>query len=177
MFCPNCGVETQRETKFCRSCGMDLKLVSQSFAGQTQIIGEQQAPKESQRRQAMKWGFVTFWGGILLAALLAIMGDAFIPISQRLGVFIGNLAPLGGLVTTVGIGIMLYSLFLPKAPSAKSPSAKSQKANPKLQSQTPAQLPPEPYRQPVGSVTESTTRLFDQPDSIGSIRDRARQRE
>jgi len=154
---------------------MDLKLVSQSFAGQTQIINEQQAPKESQRRQAMKLGFVTFWGGILLAALLAIMGDAFIPISQRLGVFIGNLAPLGGLVTTVGIGIMIYSLFLPKAPSTKS--QKSQKANPKLQSQTPAQLPPEPYRQPVGSVTESTTRLFDQPDSMGSVRDRARQRE
>jgi hypothetical protein len=151
---------------------MDLKLVSQSFAGQTQIINEQQTPKESQRRQAMKLGFVTFWGGILLAALLAIMGDVFIPISQRLGGFIGNLAPVGGLVTMVGIGIMIYSFFLPKAPSTKSPKAKA-----KQQSQTPAQLPPEPYRQPVSSVTESTTRLFDQSDSMGSIRDRARQRE
>ena len=172
MYCPNCGSETQTDSKFCRLCGTDLNIVSQALTGQLQTASEQTPSKESQRRRAAKWGFITFWGGVLLAALFAIIGDAFVPLSHRLGVFVGNLAPLGGLVSTLGIGLMIYSLFLPKSQSGQSEPTK-----PKLRAEPRAQISSEPYRQPVRSVTENTTRLFEQSDSKASMRDTARQRE
>lgn len=30
MYCPHCGVQNVQETKFCRGCGEDLRLVSQA---------------------------------------------------------------------------------------------------------------------------------------------------
>ena len=31
MYCPHCGTQNLSETKFCRSCGRDLRLVSQAI--------------------------------------------------------------------------------------------------------------------------------------------------
>ena len=31
MYCPHCGVQNAQETRFCRGCGEDLKLVSQAI--------------------------------------------------------------------------------------------------------------------------------------------------
>jgi hypothetical protein len=33
MFCPNCGRNNPRETKFCASCGTNLEAVSQALSG------------------------------------------------------------------------------------------------------------------------------------------------
>ena len=33
MFCPNCGRDNSRETKFCASCGTNLEAVSQALNG------------------------------------------------------------------------------------------------------------------------------------------------
>jgi hypothetical protein len=33
MFCPNCGRDNSRETKFCASCGTNLEAVSQALSG------------------------------------------------------------------------------------------------------------------------------------------------
>jgi hypothetical protein len=33
MFCPNCGRDNSRETKFCASCGTNLEVVSQALSG------------------------------------------------------------------------------------------------------------------------------------------------
>jgi hypothetical protein len=33
MFCPNCGRDNPRETKFCASCGTNLEVVSQALTG------------------------------------------------------------------------------------------------------------------------------------------------
>jgi zinc ribbon protein len=33
MFCPNCGRNNSRETKFCASCGTNLEAVSQALSG------------------------------------------------------------------------------------------------------------------------------------------------
>ena len=31
MFCPNCGTENQEDIAYCRSCGDDLKIISQAM--------------------------------------------------------------------------------------------------------------------------------------------------
>jgi hypothetical protein len=33
MFCPNCGRDNSRETKFCASCGINLEAISQALSG------------------------------------------------------------------------------------------------------------------------------------------------
>jgi hypothetical protein len=178
MYCPNCGIETTPDRKFCRSCGTDLITISRVLTGQLQVVepgstaSEGPQPWHSYRRGALKAGFMAFWGGILLAAFFGIVGTALQEVDRSVGALVQNLAGLGGLVVLLGIGLMIYSLFLPKA-SAYSKTLQTRLPNP----EPPVQLPPERYRQPVSSVTDSTTRLFDETDQSASIRDRARRNE
>jgi zinc-ribbon domain len=179
MYCPNCGIETTPDRKFCRSCGMDLITISRVLMGELQVVEPGSGatslalPWYSQRRGMAKFGFATFWGGILLAALFGIVGSAIEEVDHSAGLMIQNFAGLGGLVVLVGIGLMLYSLFLSKAPANFQPPR--QMGLPKSQPQ--ASLPPESYRQPISSVTESTTKLFDESDQTTPARNRARQNE
>ena len=34
MYCPKCGSQSDENTKFCRTCGTDLNIVSQAITGQ-----------------------------------------------------------------------------------------------------------------------------------------------
>jgi hypothetical protein len=180
MYCPNCGTETTAERKFCRACGMDLITITRVLTGQLQVVEPGSGTSETRalswhdhRRGTAKAGFIAFWGGILLAATFGIVGAAFENIDVSVASFIQNLAGLGGLVVTVGIGMLIYSLFLPKAP----PFARRPLESPLPNSQPQAQFPAESYRQPVSSVTESTTRLFDDGEKLSSTRDRAQRSE
>jgi hypothetical protein len=158
---------------------MDLITVSRVLTGELQVVepgskaSETGLPWHSQRRGVVKAGFITFWGGIVLAALFGILGGAVENVNNSLGAFLGGLAGLGGLVVLVGIGMMIYSLFIAKAPAYAQPPGQMRLPN----SQPQAQLPPESYRQPVSSVTDSTTKLFDETDRAAPTRDRARRSE
>jgi hypothetical protein len=179
MYCPNCGTEATTDKKFCRSCGTDLITVSRVLTGQLQVVepgssaGQSALPWYSQRRGAAKAGFIAFWGGILLAAMFGIVGSAFEEVNRPFGLLVQNFVGLGGLVVLFGIGLMLYSLFLPKAKAQSQPPPQTRFPN----SQPHAELPPESYRQPVSSVTESTTRLFNEEEQKNPTRDRARRIE
>jgi len=169
MYCPNCGTETQPDKKFCRACGMDLNLIVRAMTGSLPIFEPTQLPTESPRRKMVKMGFITFGGGILLAALLAIFSEVVSQMSHGFSNVLQNLTPIGGLVVLLGFGMMIYSLFLPKAQVARPfvmPEALPQPP-PRVQ------LPQENYRQPISSVTESTTRLFDETDARVPVRDNA----
>jgi hypothetical protein len=158
---------------------MDLITISRVLTGELQVVepgsstGETSLPWHSQRRGMVKAGFITFWGGIVLAALFGIIGGAVENVNNSLGLFLGNLAGLGGLVVLIGIGMMVYSLFLPKAPAYAKPPRQTRLPD----SQPQAQLPPESYRQPVSSVTDSTTKLFEDAEHKAAARDRARRNE
>jgi hypothetical protein len=176
MYCPNCGTEIQPDKKFCRACGMDLNLIVRAMNGTLPTIDPAQVLAESPRRKMVKMGFITVGGGIFLAALLAIFSEVVLPMSRGLGSILQNLAPLGGLITAFGLGMMIYSLFLPKAQTVR-PFVQPQ-IQPQIQMQPPhAQLPPESHRQPIGSVTESTTRLFEEDEARVPARDRASQKQ
>src|SRR4051812_22394477 len=38
MYCPHCGTQNAQETKFCRGCGEDLRLVSQAVTKSLPLI-------------------------------------------------------------------------------------------------------------------------------------------
>jgi hypothetical protein len=153
---------------------MDLITVSRALAGELQVVEPGSAPAEAaphwynQRHGMARAGFITFWGGIVLAALFGIVGDAVGNVDNSLGTLLVNLAGLGALVVLIGIGMMFYSLFLSKAPAYPLPPQQPRLPNPGSQ----AQFPQEGYRQPISSVTEPTTKLFDEADPRTQARDR-----
>jgi hypothetical protein len=125
------------------------------------------APAESvdQRRRYMRIGFILFWSGIVLAALLGILGDATRSLSWRLGSFIENLAALGVPVILTGVGVMIYSRLFPTAGASQPalPRAFPYSAaaiNAPRQQATPVVETREPH--PAASVTEHTTYALDQ---------------
>lgn len=163
MYCPSCGIETAAaERKFCRSCGMDLQLAARTITGEIQPNDVSDQLARGPRRTTMRIGFATLWGGLMLAILLAIAGEAIEGLNPTLGTLINNLAPLGALVMLIGVGVMIYSRFLPKTPSPARPSHDRAL----LQNSQQMTLPPERLRQPVSSVTESTTKLFEEKPSV-----------
>jgi hypothetical protein len=38
MYCPKCGIHNNDETKFCRGCGENLKIISQAMARRLPVI-------------------------------------------------------------------------------------------------------------------------------------------
>lgn len=165
MYCPNCGIETSIDKRFCRGCGMDIRAVAQAFKGNPANLSTVQnmfslQGAESPRKKVRRIGFITMGGGLLLASMLAIIGGAFSTLGGNLGNFVASLSGLGGLVFMLGIGIMIYSCFLPKTSSIShtSPYDAIPPAEPNVQ------IPPAPFRQSVSSVTENTTDLLDLED-------------
>lgn len=158
MYCPNCGIETAAERKYCRSCGMDLQLIARAMTADIQPddVGGELA--KSPRRKVMRVGFATLWGGLMLALLLVISGEAVWGLNRTLGTLLSDLSPLGALVMMLGVGVMIYSRFLPRTPV---PSQASRDRG-LLPNPPQVMLPPESIRQPVSSVTESTTKLFEE---------------
>ncbi|HSE98056.1 MAG TPA: hypothetical protein VLD57_07265 [Blastocatellia bacterium] len=141
---------------------MNLDLISQVMSGQLPVIPPStSAPKGSlfdlnDRSKTTRLGFLTLWGGIVLAALIGIIGGALSNIAGDVGGFVASLAGIGGLVFMIGIGLLIYSRFLPKPEKTIQPQQNW--------------LPPQqPYidmqqdfeQRPAGSVTENTTELFD----------------
>lgn len=172
MYCPKCGIDTLIDTKFCRGCGMDLQPISQILTGQPvkpspiHTLLSLQTPSVSPRKKARRAGFIAMGGGLLLAAFLGILGGAFLNLDNDLGEFVASLAGLGGLVFTVGIGIMIYSFFLSKVPTV----AHDTQPNLIPPAQPYAQMPPADFGHRVSSVTENTTNLLDTEDNRASRR-------
>jgi len=169
MYCPDCGTQTSIDQKFCRGCGTSLGLVPQPqpVADRTPYPQTpdtcEEMPDERQRYKRL--GFIMFWGGILLSALIGIVGDAMGTLSWRLGHFIQHLSGLGGLVLLAGLGFMIYSRFF--AP-VKGPRSSQQAAIPPAPGslyQSSGQAAPSfesSQARPSPSVTEHTTYTLDQ---------------
>lgn len=146
---------------------MDLNPVSQILSGQPANVSAIQnmltldTSTESPRRKARRIGFIVMGGGLLFAMLFSILGGAFSNLDGDLGSFVGSLGNLGGLIFTVGIGIMIYSFFLSKTPTASHIAQHNIIPPADLR----PQMPPAGFQQKVSSVTENTTELLDpEPD-------------
>jgi hypothetical protein len=77
MYCPNCGLQNQAGSKFCKQCGTNLAAVSDALSGK---LKQPESSKElvklikefqSGRRKAVQ-GAALFGGGIVIMILLTI---------------------------------------------------------------------------------------------------------
>jgi hypothetical protein len=128
----------------------------------------------SHRQKLLRWGFLVLWGGLLILAL-GKAGD-WMDHPERgtdpiWGILhsLGNFAPI---VFVIGIGLMIYSLFLPKVTlpvEPRQPKTSSPKTEPT------SEMPQNRLPEPLLSVTEQTTDLLERADAKVPARDTAPQ--
>ena len=149
MFCPTCGVENNQESiRFCRSCGADLRAVSQALSKSlpSQIASTVDAYLQNRYQQNMRSGVINVIA--FLALLLVGSGHLYFGWT-KMGIF---MLALGVLSLFFGAwDIWIYRRNLP--PIAKqSLSSNPNSINREVSDQASA---------PPLSVTEPTTKKLD----------------
>jgi hypothetical protein len=154
-------------------------MISQVLTGQpattppSQPPVEMSEPADSRRAKMRRWGFITIWSSIVLAAFFGITGGAIEEFAPGVGEVVASLAGLGGLILLIGLGLMFYSFLLPKATSYHQPPQPT--ALP--QARATASLPHPSRPESVSSVTEHTTELLETSDPQAPVRQATRQKE
>ena len=147
MFCPACGIENNVENvRFCRSCGADLRAVSQALSRSlpVKIASTLDAYLENRFQRNFGNGVVNL---IAFVALLGVGSGHLIYGWTRAGAF---MVGLGLLSLLLGIwDIWIYRRNLP--PVAKQPSISASTATNELEA-------PRSELSSPSSIAESTTR-------------------
>jgi hypothetical protein len=150
MYCPNCGTEnTGTEVRFCRSCGVDLRTVSQALnkSVPVKIASKLDAYLENRFQRNFANGVVN----LIAFVALIVVGSGFL-ISGRLsyGVF---MLGLGLLSLFMGVwDIWIYRRNLPPVANRSEiiPSSSTKELDTSMPS-----APPPP------SIAEPTTKRLD----------------
>src|SRR5262245_34845047 len=152
MHCPNCATENPDQHKYCRSCGMELKLVSAIVAHHRNRSG---ALKPARSEEEVVFRSVKVIAGSFatlgLGLLIALFGPKFF--SQEF------LSTVGGFIFLAGLTVFLFTCFRLawlKAKPRPVPPVHQAITQPDLQAHEAGLLAP-----PIPSITESTTKLID----------------
>ena len=67
MYCPKCGIQNDDETKFCRGCGENLKVISQAMSRRLPVIlaSKMDAYLERKNSRIRRDSIYNFFGGCL----------------------------------------------------------------------------------------------------------------
>jgi len=164
MYCPRCAAKCTDDTKFCRACGADLKVVALALA-------EQQLPSKDGKNDTQAPGREKTWiekrgegarkaveGAIMLVgSLLICLAIHFSNNHDPLGiwvVFFGWMACWGVFSLASGIGAIAQAASM-RAEAPQSQPADDPVTVPDTDPLDNARLSPSP------SVTENTTRSLE----------------
>ena len=156
MTCPKCGLQTQVEQKFCRSCGTSLRMTTQPLAELDTISAPERPPAVSLKGKAQRGNTSVLRGFVMMFIGIAI------------GV-VGKKLLHEDIVTVVGVLISLLGMFLAVYPFILPPPRENNNSNPSSQPQIPTPSRPKEYLPPgdniehVSSITERTTDLLENP--------------
>ena len=160
MYCPDCGKENPAGQKFCRSCGLSLKPISQALAGDVLLAD----PNDNSTD--ILQGEQRFWQNPLIYALLLILLGIIIGVVGDKMVLTKTVSDIGTIIALLGVGLLgLKGVMLVAAPPRYSSRSK-----PAPQIEEPTKLTLLSAEPP--SVTENTTRQLD--TSGESLKERSR---
>jgi hypothetical protein len=154
MTCPQCGLPTLSDQKFCRSCGAGLQLTTQPIAERATALEPQRASGDLVKDQYLRsrlvlWAFVMMFVGVAIG-------------------LVGKMILHEEIVTVVGVLVSLAGMLLVAYSSISPARLKQQSSIPSSprelkQSQSTKQLPQGTDVEYVASVTERTTNLLQVP--------------
>jgi zinc ribbon protein len=153
MTCPKCGLQTQADQKFCRSCGTSLRMTTQPLAELAIMSDQERTPTIGVEREAqLRNGFV-LWGFIIMfvGVAIGVVGKKLLHVD---------------IVTVVGVLLSLLGMFLSVYPFLAPPRRKKVDSSPSSQSEvlTPSRpteyLPQGSNTEYIPSITERTTDLL-----------------
>jgi hypothetical protein len=153
MNCPKCGLQTQPDQRFCRSCGDNLKIITTPLAGAATISPPASTTATVFKNEARRARSMLLWGVILMF------------IGVVIGV-IGKMLLHEEIVTVVGILFSVLGMFftafpyLLPAPRQKYDSIASSQPEGLKTSQPTRHLSPQSNVENVPSITERTTELL-----------------
>ncbi|MCI0338855.1 MAG: hypothetical protein L0226_14875 [Acidobacteria bacterium] len=170
MHCPNCGMETSKSQKYCRSCGMSLQIISQAVAEHLSEEGAKKSPDllidKKRQENFERWGKMIGACGLGMMILLLttvflcvvldkIIGTNIVAFFDLIGPIVG---PISFLLLIGGCGIFLYPHLKKEARGL----LKRQTSQPETlpQAETTRELPAALQSEMV-SVTEHTTRSLE----------------
>ena len=160
MYCPDCGKENPAGQKFCRSCGLSLRPISQALAGEVM-------PGDSDVESTfIVQGKQRFWQNPLIYALLLILLGIILGVVGDNVFHTKTVSDIGTLIALLGIGLLGFKgVMLVIRPPRYSP-----RAQPAPQVEETSRLRMLSAEPP--SVTENTTRQLE--PSIDSEKEKTR---
>lgn len=172
MYCPNCGIGSSTEQKFCRKCGLALERFADALAEELPARGPDEFETKGElleRQKRIEWwltAVLAVAGSLLVGALLyGIVAKMMIGKGEYLkGVIF--FVFIVGLISA--LGLVFYNETL-----KEKIGRKAQTREPALQPKAAetGKLLPESRFEPAASVTERTTDLLG-VEARGSRRER-----
>lgn len=161
MYCPDCGKANPVGQKFCRSCGLSLKPVSQALAGEV-------VPADAGvNSRALIVGQQGFWQNPLIYALLLILLGIVIGVVGDRVFHTPAVSDIGTIIALLGVGLLGFKgVMLVVSPPKYSPRKKQTPEIEETFQPNPRMLSAEPP-----SVTENTTRQLDATSDREKSRD------
>ena len=156
MYCPKCAASVSDNQRYCRSCGLDLQIISQVFEVKSEEVElSEDEPARGRKGRLRIRGTITLLSGLMIGCLIPIcLGllhdwEGVIPL-------ILVLSGLAGLALFAGTILLVYSESLQL-------SKKSNRPTHIMRGATTNQLSPVDNSASVPTVTERTTDLLDAP--------------
>lgn len=153
MHCPNCGSESPSAQKFCRSCGFDLKPVSQLFTGTDEVPDD-----DKWRKTLTKWvvgGFL-----VIVAVALALLFSP--PGVIGIGLGSSELAIILIILAMILAVPAVILLLLGWKPGKKLLPPQTQKFPEQWPGAQPGKTTDKLLFEPAASITEDTTRQLEE---------------
>jgi len=156
MYCPHCGVNNSDDTRYCRGCGEDLKLVAQAVTKSLPMVIAQRVDDAIDRGRGGWRSYQLFRAENRRSVAQTLMAfSALFVVVWTLGLGHGSVSFAAGFLTVMTSALFLSGLYElwtrsrqrrsgRQTPALPGPSSTKQLDEPRIPAET--------------SVTESTTR-------------------
>ena len=156
MYCPHCGTQNPPETKFCRSCGRDLRLVAQAITKSLPLLIAQRVDSAIDRGRGGWRSYQLFRAENRRPYAQALMGlSSLFVVVWILMLGHGSISFAGGFLFVMTISLLFTSVRELIARNRRK------RALDELSNKVDTKELIEDKGAPASSITESTTRALD----------------